>query len=154
MALRKPHSNPMVHVAIGFALIATVALATDIVDWGFNYVGLRPRSPRESSTWAAALVCLVAFVSVMAEYLRRKRLRVRPGHCPRCRYDVSGNRNSRCPECGTALSILVRCPGCGGHIESTFDLAGRATACPKCLKERVLPEIGDAVVVESSREVQ
>jgi len=30
--------------------------------------------------------------------------RVRPGRCPRCAYDLTGNMSGTCPECGTAVT--------------------------------------------------
>ncbi len=32
---------------------------------------------------------------------RRDRRKPRPGFCPRCDYDLTGNTTGRCPECGT-----------------------------------------------------
>jgi len=149
MAPRRTKSNPLVYVAIGFGLIAIVSLSSEVVEWGFDLVGIRPRSSRESSIWAAALVGLVAFVLVMAEHLRRMRHRVAPGHCPKCRYDISGNRNSRCPECGVDLAIMIRCPGCNNHALASFELAGKLTPCPHCSKQRVISGLSEARIVGS-----
>ncbi len=32
------------------------------------------------------------------------RRRTRPGHCPKCSYNLTGNTSGVCPECGTAIS--------------------------------------------------
>jgi hypothetical protein len=40
----------------------------------------------------------------MLRYARR-RLRVRPGCCASCRYDLTGNISGVCPECGKPISV-------------------------------------------------
>jgi hypothetical protein len=41
----------------------------------------------------------------LAARIRRRRLR--PGHCPACGYDLTGNVSGVCPECGAAASVTT-----------------------------------------------
>jgi outer membrane protein assembly factor BamD (BamD/ComL family) len=41
---------------------------------------------------------------VLAWIVRRRLRAVPPGHCPHCRYDLTGNVSGVCPECGTPHS--------------------------------------------------
>jgi predicted RNA-binding Zn-ribbon protein involved in translation (DUF1610 family) len=50
-----------------------------------------------------ALVAPTAFVW----YLDHRR-RPRPGHCPSCNYNLTGNTSGICPECGTAIDTNAR----------------------------------------------
>lgn len=36
-----------------------------------------------------------------------RRLKARPGHCPHCNYDLTGNQTKKCPECGTPIPASV-----------------------------------------------
>jgi hypothetical protein len=38
---------------------------------------------------------------------RIRRSRLRPGHCPACGYDLTGNVSGVCPECGAAASVTT-----------------------------------------------
>ena len=48
--------------------------------------------------WIPGVVALGSFW-----FLRWRRRRARPGHCPTCEYDLTGNVSGVCPECGTAI---------------------------------------------------
>ena len=49
-----------------------------------------------------------AIVAIPTAFLWwRDRGRIRPGHCQRCGYDLTGNVSGVCPECGTAIDGKV-----------------------------------------------
>jgi hypothetical protein len=65
-------------------------------------------------TWACAVVgfgfigllCLPVVgiaVMILSEKWAERGKRRRPGFCPRCRYDLTGNVSGECPECGTPV---------------------------------------------------
>ena len=47
-------------------------------------------------------LAVVLLPTLASAFLLRRHAR-RPGHCPACGYDLTGNVTGRCPECGTAL---------------------------------------------------
>ena len=49
--------------------------------------------------WIPGVVALGCFW-----ILRSRRVRSRPGHCPTCEYDLTGNESGVCPECGTPVA--------------------------------------------------
>ena len=51
---------------------------------------------------------LIAVPMVLVWWLDRRR--IPPGHCQRCRYDLTGNTSGTCPECGTAVSPDTNVP--------------------------------------------
>ena len=42
--------------------------------------------------------------------------RARPGHCPNCGYNLTGNVSGRCPECGTRHGLRDPLAGAGGSF--------------------------------------
>jgi len=46
---------------------------------------------------------LLAIPIIAVRFYRDRR--VPPGHCPNCRYNLTGNTSGLCPECGTPCSI-------------------------------------------------
>ena len=64
----------------------------------------RPELGRSTPHWAAVLSWASGLlVSVlMGVYLHRHR--PRKGHCPVCRYNLTGNVSGQCPECGTPIA--------------------------------------------------
>lgn len=77
--------------------IVGVSLLRFLVD----HFNLR-RSSFESYIATALPAALVAgFTAII---LRRRARYVPPGHCPQCRYDLTGNLSGKCPECGTPIS--------------------------------------------------
>ena len=61
----------------------------------------------------ALLVVLCGGLTVLAAYIvwRRgytqgwRRARTQPPSCPKCRYNMSGLRHCRCPECGSEFDL-------------------------------------------------
>ena len=49
------------------------------------------------------ILALIALLTGLAQYLNR-RLRIPPGCCTNCGYNLTGNVSGRCPECGTGIS--------------------------------------------------
>jgi hypothetical protein len=57
--------------------------------------------PRRFISVAIPLWIPLVVVAIPTGFLwRRERKRPRPGHCPHCRYDLTGNVSGVCPECG------------------------------------------------------
>ena len=86
-------------------------------DWGPEFPGFDfadfayggHRGPNGSLYNAAiphwfATVLLMAPPAAYAASARRRRRRAKPGHCPSCGYDLTGNLSGVCPECGNAAS--------------------------------------------------
>lgn len=48
---------------------------------------------------------VIAFCLLGAALLRHVARRSRPGFCPECMYDLTGNVSGICPECGTAVAL-------------------------------------------------
>ena len=48
-------------------------------------------------------VMIFAFISACITWVARRRRPPPPGHCRKCRYDLTGNTSGVCPECGTAV---------------------------------------------------
>src|SRR5262249_38639865 len=46
-------------------------------------------------------VLIVALPTTLLWWCERRP--VRPGHCPRCGYNLTGNESGKCPECGTTF---------------------------------------------------
>jgi hypothetical protein len=74
-------------------------------DWG-----VRPTwwpgylsEPNVRSAWVPLWMPL-ALTSAATAFAWRRHLRPRPGLCPHCGYDLTGNSTGTCPECGTAAS--------------------------------------------------
>lgn len=45
--------------------------------------------------------------------LRRRLFRFQAGHCPQCRYDLTGNTSGVCPECGLPIELELHDPSQG-----------------------------------------
>lgn len=63
--------------------------------------------------WRETVIPLWLPIGVAASvaYVALRRLRRhRPGHCPNCRYDLTGNRSGVCPECGETRTRCVTDP--------------------------------------------
>lgn len=41
--------------------------------------------------------------TILLRYLLPDRVGLKPGHCVRCDYDLTGNESGRCPECGEQI---------------------------------------------------
>jgi hypothetical protein len=54
--------------------------------------------------WAALLAAAALPAAWVVRAGRRRRRRRRPGLCPHCGYDLTGNTSGVCPECGTAAA--------------------------------------------------
>lgn len=55
--------------------------------------------------WGAISIPLLLPVIVgFRRYVHRTKI----GHCPKCRYDLTGNESGVCPECGTAILTVPR----------------------------------------------
>lgn len=60
-----------------------------------------PLYPMWSAFCANALIYAISLFLMIASYQAVKRwLRSRPGHCPKCNYDLRGDLSVGCPECG------------------------------------------------------
>jgi hypothetical protein len=80
--------------------------------WGESYIGsaviLRAhRSTIWAFRWAHSNILLPLWipfllVALPTAFLWRRTRRVPPGHCHKCRYDLTGNTTGICPECGAA----------------------------------------------------
>jgi len=46
----------------------------------------------------------ILVLAVASALLWRRDRRIRPGHCLKCGYDLTGNVSGVCPECGTAIN--------------------------------------------------
>lgn len=55
--------------------------------------------PGAGLLWVFGGAAAVALSSVALLRLRY----YRPGHCPRCKYNLTGNLSGVCPECGTEV---------------------------------------------------
>lgn len=42
--------------------------------------------------------------ALAAAWFFHRKARVRPGHCPKCEYNLTGNTTGVCPECGKEIS--------------------------------------------------
>ncbi len=61
-------------------------------DWfGFGY--------RRDVLWVS--FCVIAIPTAILWYSDRRT--VKPGHCPHCGYNLTGNESGVCPECATAV---------------------------------------------------
>jgi hypothetical protein len=56
------------------------------------------------SLWSVVLSSSIPLVALGAHALYRRHRRRRPGLCPGCGYDLTGNVSGRCPECGATTS--------------------------------------------------
>jgi len=56
---------------------------------------------------AVAIPLMVPVLLAMAAVWDRFKKKPRPGHCPHCDYDLTGNVSGRCPECGTPRDSTV-----------------------------------------------
>lgn len=79
-------------------------------DFGYTTFGGRP--PYELFYGATILMLplglVLAALSVLPTawaygVIQRRRRRMRPGHCPSCSYDLTGNVSGVCPECGAKV---------------------------------------------------
>jgi hypothetical protein len=71
---------------------------------GFRYVRVTSAGMRRWNLVLPAWLLVGATAALplarAVRHVRTARLR-RPGHCPRCGYDLTGNVSGMCPECGT-----------------------------------------------------
>ena len=51
--------------------------------------------------WIPLIILAIPAVGLWRRYCRPL-----PGHCSRCRYDLTGNSSGVCPECGTTVVLL------------------------------------------------
>lgn len=75
------------------------------VQWGLSVDQVLGRSPLPPPTRASKLIFplwIPAFLAaaVCAWLWHRDRRQIRPGYCPRCVYDLTGNTSGVCSECG------------------------------------------------------
>ena len=61
-----------------------------------------------SGLWRIPLWLPLLVVAPATLLLWRLDRRVAPGHCRRCRYNLTGNTTGVCPECGTAFAPAAR----------------------------------------------
>lgn len=52
-------------------------------------------------TWLPAFLGVLPLLFLAFSAIRRRR--IPPGHCRKCRYDLTGNTSGICPECGTPI---------------------------------------------------
>ena len=112
---------------IGGSSVVGFGSASLAVDWETNPFappgfGFDRVQPWDDVRWTAALVPwwylksppymliipvwpLVPVVLVVTAVRLRRDLRIPPGHCQRCGYDLTGNVSGRCPECGTGTEV-------------------------------------------------
>lgn len=64
-----------------------------------------------------APLLIVSIASVIL-YVIERRQRPLPGHCPTCRYDLTGNTTGVCPECGGKVKAMAKSPGAPGRTAS------------------------------------
>ena len=72
---------------------------------------------------AVPVACLLAYPVTAVLRQRARRRRLRPGFCPCCQYNLTGNTSGVCPECGHA----TQCEQCGHDLSLQPDLF-----CPGC----------------------
>ena len=70
-------------------------------DWLPGYARY-PGFPSAVTLWIPVWILLVA-VAVPTAFVFWRDRPSPPGHCPRCRYDLTGNVSGVCPECGRAV---------------------------------------------------
>lgn len=102
--------------------VATWPALGNINFWTPDRLGLRfPRIHRDwSGITTAQFPTVLPVVTVLAWCLIRhkKGNPIASGHCPACRYDLTGNTSGKCPECGEKVTLAPP------TVESTI-LAGR-----------------------------
>lgn len=84
-------------------LVAASALLRYLID---NHYGRKGTL----ETYVFTVLPVVAVVGFAALIQRRRALFVPPGHCPHCRYDLTGNESGKCPECGTPIPPETNVP--------------------------------------------
>jgi hypothetical protein len=73
--------------------------------WGWSPVEFQRQQWREQTVYFRfALWVLFLAAACVAALLWYRRLRVPPGLCRKCRYDLRGVTTGVCPECGAAMS--------------------------------------------------
>lgn len=107
------HSRPADEVAFGLAFVGVGQVPERKVEFaGFAYVRLSDPLATRLDDWllfipywaiAAPLALLPAWWALT---YRRRRERLRQGHCRRCGYDLRGTPH-RCPECGTPAEAVA-----------------------------------------------
>lgn len=70
----------------------------DPIQCEFYFAVVDARLGSSYPAWPLTSALLMAAGTVWS---RRIATRVRPGHCPRCHYDLAGNVTGICPECGS-----------------------------------------------------
>ena len=67
--------------------------------WGGSYAWVQPNG--KASTYHTSFWVLILLTAIPTAWLwHRDRRRIRPGHCPRCDYNLTGNSSGVCSECG------------------------------------------------------
>ncbi|MCO6438475.1 MAG: hypothetical protein J5J06_15400 [Phycisphaerae bacterium] len=69
--------------------------------------------------WFVLAVGLLPLLLPVALEIRRRR--IPPGHCRKCRYDLTGNTSGVCPECGTPIPPGFLSSKSGGSSEVEQD---------------------------------
>lgn len=82
-------------VALGW--FASRDLKPDSILWFLVHAG-------SNDAWILILLWFpLTVIGVPTLLAWRRDRRVPPGHCRKCRYDLTGNESGVCPECGTAV---------------------------------------------------
>jgi hypothetical protein len=75
-----------------------VASSDDDFGWACAVIGLA----------VLAFLCLpfvaIGWMILCDTWAERRKHGRRPGRCPRCKYDLTGNVSGVCPECGTQVA--------------------------------------------------
>ena len=116
-AILHPISSPKLPMPVpgilfnrdSFALTYRVAPSRSGSDVGRQGIVFRWQENRQLGigmirVYFAPLLALFSVLPLIAFFRSpKRRWRIPPGHCKRCRYDLTGNTSGVCPECGMAV---------------------------------------------------
>ena len=92
-------------------------------------VGLVPAFWSGSSNWFVSIPLWILFALsalVTALLWWRDRRRLKPGHCSRCGYDLTGSVSGRCSECGAHVAAAARRRGASSRRDKADSIDSEA----------------------------